>query len=234
MAAGSTQVNRDDGARRPDEPQNRRRPAAYRPGSGRQLYALNVSSTNYVDNYWNFPGLVAADGTADPGSTARVTVTSVRGDSRQVAVRVTGLTTPTFQLELAPDPDPAPGTDDIALRASADRCASGGRFPRTAAVDSAGNPYPKVADEQRECSDGSWSGTVSIPDNGSVVSGTYQVIVSSQVDYLPLHSNGATTAVVSGETISGTTLSEFSASNLTTPIGGASKPITVTVRRRGA
>jgi hypothetical protein len=35
--------------------------------------------------------------------------------------------------------------------------------------------------------------------------------------------------VVAGGTISGTTLSEFSASNLTTPITGASDPITVTV-----
>jgi hypothetical protein len=36
--------------------------------------------------------------------------------------------------------------------------------------------------------------------------------------------------VVSGGTISGTTLSEFSASNLTTPITGASAAITVTVK----
>jgi hypothetical protein len=35
--------------------------------------------------------------------------------------------------------------------------------------------------------------------------------------------------VVSGGTISGTTLSEFPASNLTTPITGASDPIKVTV-----
>jgi hypothetical protein len=37
--------------------------------------------------------------------------------------------------------------------------------------------------------------------------------------------------VVSGGTISGTTLSEFSASNVTTPITGASAPITITVKR---
>jgi hypothetical protein len=202
---------------------------------------LNVSDTFYVDNYWNFPGLVAADGTADPGSTAPVSVRSVRGDSpvssltlirhgaaRHVSVRVSGLTTPRFQLELAPDPDPAPGVDDIALPATANRCA-GGTFPSTAAVDSAGNPYPRVADEQKECSNGTWSGTVTIPDSGSIATGTYQIIVTSQVDYLPLQSNGATTAVVSGGTISGTTLSEFSASNLTTPITGASSPITVKV-----
>ena len=195
-----------------------------------------------MDNYWNFPGLVAADGTADPGSTAPVSVTSVRhgspvsslklsrgGAARHVSVRVSGLTTPSFQLELAPDPDPAPGVDDIALRATANHCASGARFPSTAAVDSAGNPFPPVADEQKECSDGTWSGTVTIPNDGSVVPGTYQVIVNSQVDYLPLQTKGATTAVVSGGTISGTTLSEFSASNLTTPITGASGPITVTV-----
>jgi hypothetical protein len=207
-----------------------------------QLYALNVSNTFYVDNYWNYPGLVAADGTADPGSTAPVTVRSVRHGSpvsgltlrkgsapRHVFVRVSGLTTPTFQLELAPDPDPAPGVDDIALHATADRCPGGGRFPSTAAVDSAGNPYPPVADELKECSDGTWSGVVTIPDDGSVITGTYQVIVNSQVDYLPLQRNGATTAVVAGGTISGTTLSEFSASNLTTPITGASDPITVTV-----
>jgi hypothetical protein len=143
---------------------------------------------------------------------------------------VSGLTTPSFQLELAPDPDPAPGADDIALHATASHCASGARFPSTAAVDSAGNPYPPVADEQKECSDGTWSGTVTIPNDGSVTTGTYQVIVISQVDYLPLQTNGATTAVVSGGTISGTTLSEFSASNLTTPITGASAPITVTVK----
>ena len=65
----------------------------------------------------------------------------------------------------------------------------------------------------------------------SVIPGAYQIIVNSQVDYLPLQSNGATTAVVSGGTISGTTLSEFSASNLTTPITGASDPIKVTVSR---
>jgi hypothetical protein len=214
------------------------------PVTGRaQLYALNVSSTNYVDNYWNYPGLVAADGTADPGSTATVSVRSVGrgspvsslklnrgGAARHVSVRVSGLTTPTFQLELAPDPDPAPGVDDIALRATANRCASGARFPSAAAVDSAGHPYPPVADEQKECSDGTWSGTVTIPDNGSVTAGTYQVIVTSQVDYLPLQADGATTAVVSGGTISGTTLSEFSASNLTTPITGASDPVTVTVK----
>lgn len=213
------------------------------PVTGRdQLYALNVSGTFYVDNYWNFPGLVAADGTADPGSTAPVSVTSVRrgspvsslklsrgGAALHVSVRVSGLTTPRFQLELAPDPDPAPGADDIALRATANGCGRGGTFPSTAAVDSAGNPYPRVADEQRECSDGTWSGTVTIPNDGSVAGGTYQVIVSSQVDYLPLQTNGSTTAVVSGGTISGTTLSEFSASNLTTPITGASGPITVTV-----
>ena len=202
-----------------------------------QLYALNVSSTFYVDNYWNYPGLVAADGTANPDSTAPVSVRSVRGGSpvssltlsrhgaaRPVSVRVSGLTTPSFQLELAPDPDPAPGADDIALHAAADRCASGARFPSTAAVDSAGNPYPKVADEQKECSDGTWSGTVTIPNDGSVVPGTYQVIVNSQVDRLPLQAKGATTAVVAGGTISGTTLSEFSASNLTTAITGASAP----------
>jgi hypothetical protein len=213
------------------------------PATGReQLYALNVSSTNYVDNYWNFPGLVAADGTADPGSTAPVSVSSVRhgspvsslklsrgGATRHVSVRVSGLTTPSFQLELAPDPDPAPGVDDIALHATANHCASGARFPSTAAVDSAGNPFPPVADEQKECSDGTWSGTVTIPNNGPVTPGTYQVIVNSQVDYLPLQTKGATTAVVSGGTISGTTLSEFSASNLTAPITGASDPITVTV-----
>jgi hypothetical protein len=34
---------------------------------------------------------------------------------------------------------------------------------------------------------------------------------------------------VSGGTISGTMLSEFSASNLTTPINGASDPIAVTM-----
>jgi hypothetical protein len=134
-----------------------------------------------------------------------------------------------LQLELAPDPDPAPGADDIALHATADRCASGARFPSTTAVDSAGNPYPKVADELKECSNGIWSGTVTIPNDGSVVNGTYRVIVSSQVDHLPLQSNGATTAVVAGGTISGTMLSEFSVSNLTTPITGASDPITVTV-----
>jgi hypothetical protein len=207
-----------------------------------QLYALNVSTTFYVDNYWNYPGLVAADGTADPGSTAPVSVRSVRrgspvssltlrrhGASKRVFVRVSGLTTPSFQLELAPDPDSAAGADDIALHATANRCASGARFPSTAAVDSAGNPYPPVADEQKECSDGTWSGTVTIPDNGSVIPGTYQIIVNGQVDYLPLQRNGATTAVVSGGTISGTTLSEFSASNLTTPITGASGPITVKV-----
>ena len=213
------------------------------PVTGRdQLYALNVSGTFYVDNYWNFPGLVAADGTADPGSTAPVSVTSVRrgspvsslklsrgGAALRVSVRVSGLTTPRFQLELAPDPARAPGSDDIALRATANGCGRGGTFPSTAAVDSAGNPYPRVADEQKECSDGTWSGTVTIPNDGSVVPGTYQVIVSSQVDYLPLQTNGSTTAVVSGGTISGTTLSEFSASNLTTPITGASGPITVTV-----
>ena len=211
------------------------------PATGRdQLYALNVSSTNYVDNYWNYPGLVAADGTANPGSTARVSVRSVRGGSPvssltlgrhgaagRVSVRVSGLTTPTFQLELAPDPDHAPGADDIALRATANRCASGARFSSTAAVNSAGNSYPKVADEQRECSDGTWSGTVTIPNDGSVVSGTYQVIVNGQVDRLPLQANGATTAGVAGGTISGTTLSEFSASNLTTPITGASRPIKI-------
>jgi hypothetical protein len=215
------------------------------PATGRdQLYALNVSSTFYVDNYWNYPGLVAADGTADPGSTARVIVRSAGGGSpvssltlsrdgaaRHVSVRVRGLTTPGFQLELAPDPDPAPGVDDIALHATASPCASGARFPSTAAVDSAGNPYPKVADEQKECSDGTWSGTVTIPNDGSVIAGTYQVIVNSEVNYLPLQTTGATTAVVSGGTISGTTLSEFSASNLTTPITGASDPITVTVKR---
>jgi len=208
----------------------------------KQLYALNVSSTFYVDNYWNYPGLVAADGTTDPGSTAPVSVRSVRrgspvssltlrrgGAPRHVSVRVSGLTTPTFQLELAPDPDPAPGADDIALHARANRCARGTTFPSTAAVDSAGNPYPPVADEQKECSNGTWSGTVTIPNDGSVIAGTYQVIVNSQVDYLPLQRNGATTAVVSGGTISGTTLSEFPASNLTTPITGASDPITVTV-----
>jgi hypothetical protein len=207
-----------------------------------QLYALNVSSTFYVDNYWNYPGLVAADGTTDPGSTAPVSVRSVwrgspvsslalsgHGAPRHVSVRVSGLTTPSFQLELAPDPDPAPGVDDIALHATANRCARGATFPSTAAVDSAGNPYPPVADEQKECWDGTWSGTVTIPNDGSVVPGTYQVIVSSQVDYLPLQSNGATTAVLAGGTISGTTLSEFSASNLTTPITGQSGPITVTV-----
>jgi len=203
---------------------------------------LNVSSTFYVDNYWNYPGLVAADGTTDPGSTAPVSVRSVRrgspvssltlsrhGAPRHVYVRVSGLTTPSFQLELAPDPDPSPGADDIALHAIAHRCARGATFPSTPAVDSAGNPYPPVADEQKECSDGTWSGTVTIPNDGSVTPGTYQVIVNSQVDYLPLQSNGATTAVVSGGTISGTTLSEFSASNLTTPITGQSDPITVTV-----
>jgi hypothetical protein len=58
----------------------------------------------------------------------------------------------------------------------------------------------------------------------------YQIIVNSDVNYLPLQSNRATTAVVSGGTISGTTLSEFSASNLTTPISGASDPIAVTVK----
>ena len=203
---------------------------------------MNVSSTFYVDNYWNYPGLVAADGTANPDSTAPVSVRSVRhgspvssltlsrhGAARPVSVRVSGLTTPSFQLELAPDPDPAPGVDDIALHAAADRCASGARFPSTAAVDSAGNPYPPVADEQKECSDGTWSGTVTIPNDGSVVPGTYQVIVNSQVDLLPLQAKGATTAVVAGGTISGTTLSEFSASNLTTAITGASGPIKVTV-----
>jgi len=215
------------------------------PVTGRdQLYALNVSSTYYVDNYWNYPGLVGANGTADPDSTAPVNVRSLRhgsrvsslrlsrdGAPRRVFVRVSGLTTPTFQFELAPDPDPAPGTDDIALHATANRCARGGRFPDTAAVNSAGTPYPPVADEQRECSNGSWSGIVTIPDDGSVTPGTYQVIVNSQVDYLPLQSNGTTTAVVAGGTISGTMLSEFSASNLTTPITGASGPITVTVSR---
>jgi hypothetical protein len=203
---------------------------------------LNVSSTFYVDNYWNYPGLVAADGTPDPGSTAPVSVRSVQhgspvsiltlsrsGASRQVFVRVRGLTTPRFQLELAPDPDPAPGVDDIALHATADRCARGATFPSTAAVDSAGNPIPPVADEQKECSNGTWSGTVTIPNDGSIIPGTYQVIVNSQVDYLPLQRNGATTAVVSGGTISGTMLSEFSASNLTTPINGASDPIAVTM-----
>jgi hypothetical protein len=71
---------------------------------------------------------------------------------------------------------------------------------------------------------------VTLPNDGSVLPGTYQVIVNSQVDYLPLQAKGATTAVVSGGTISGTTLSEFSASSLTTPITGASAPITITVK----
>lgn len=204
-----------------------------------QLYALNVKSTFYTDNYWNFPGLTAADGTADPGSTALVSVRSAGGapvssltfsgggGSPRVSVRVRGLTTPAFQLELAPDPDPAPGADDIALHATASSCARG-RFPRTAAVDSAGNRYPRVPGEQRECSNGTWSGTVKIPGHG-LAAGRYQIVVAGQVDYLPLQRDGATTAVVAGGTITGTTLSDFSASNLTTPITGASHPITVTV-----